>query len=509
MIAALGQLPPLVASHLLLAGAAMLLALVIGLPLGLFAARRPRAGGAILAGASLIQTIPGLALLALFYPMLLWLSSLVGGAIPALGFLPALLALTLYALLPILRNVVAGLNGIDPAVRQAADGVGMTAGQKLRLVEIPLAAPVAMAGIRTAAVWTIGAATLSTTVGYPSLGNPIFSGLQTENWSLVLAGCSGAAGLAIAADTVLALIERGLAKRRRLPLLAGLILLVLGLAAALAPAFASRQQTVVVGAKNFSEQFILARVIGARLEAAGYRVAYREGLGSAVAFRALAAGDVDVYVDYAGTLWTGAMGRTDTAPSAAMLADMASWMAAGPKTAIVGALGFENAYALATRAGAGMASLADLAARAPGLSLGADLEFLDRPEWRAIRDAYGLHFRDQRAYNPTFMYRALSSGQADVISAFSSDGRIAAEKLVVLADPKGATPRYDALLLASPARAHDARFLAALRPLIGAIPVDVMREANYQVDRDAGKVTPESAASWLADHIKAGSAPSP
>jgi osmoprotectant transport system permease protein len=250
-------------------------------------------------------------------------------------------------------------------------------------------------------------------------------------------------------------------------------------------------------------------VIGARLEAAGYRVAYREGLGSAVAFRALAAGDVDVYVDYAGTLWTGAMGRTDTAPSAAMLADMASWMAAGPKTAIVGALGFENAYALATRAGAGMASLADLAARAPGLSLGADLEFLDRPEWRAIRDAYGLHFRDQRAYNPTFMYRALSSGQADVISAFSSDGRIAAEKLVVLADPKGATPRYDALLLASPARAHDARFLAALRPLIGAIPVDVMREANYQVDRDAGKVTPESAASWLADHIKAGSAPSP
>ncbi|QJU56642.1 ABC transporter permease subunit [Sphingomonas sp. AP4-R1] len=506
MTAALAQLPPLIASHLLLAGAAMLLALAIGLPLGLFAARRPRAGGAILAVAGLIQTIPGLALLALFYPVLLWLSSFAGGAIPALGFLPALLALTLYALLPIIRNVVAGLQGIDPAVLQAADGVGMTSRQKLRLVELPLAAPVAMAGIRTAAVWTIGAATLSTTIGYPSLGNPIFSGLQTENWSLVLAGCIGAAGLAIATDAVLALIERGLSRRRRAPLLAGIALLVAGLAAALAPSVAPRPQTVVVGAKNFSEQFILARLIGARLEAAGYRVSYREGLGSAVAFRALAAGDVDVYVDYAGTLWTGAMGRTDTKPRAAMLADMGRWMAAGPKTAIVGPLGFENAYALAMRPGAGISSLADLAARAPNLALGADLEFLDRPEWRAIREAYGLRFRTQRAYNPTFMYRALASKQADVISAFSSDGRIAAEKLVVLSDPKGAVPRYDALLLASPARAHDARFLAALRPLVNAIPVDAMREANYRVDRDAGKATPEDAASWLAGRIRAGSA---
>ncbi|PZU11945.1 glycine betaine ABC transporter substrate-binding protein [Sphingomonas sp.] len=501
MIAAIGQLPPLIASHVLLAGAAMLLALLIGLPLGLFAARRPRIGGAILAAAGLIQTIPGLALLALFYPVLLWLSSFAGGRIPALGFLPALLALALYALLPILRNVVAGLGGIDPAVLQAADGVGMTPGQKLHLVELPLAAPVAMAGIRTAAVWTIGAATLSTTVGYPSLGNPIFSGLQTENWSLVLAGCLGAAGLAIAADGILALIEHGLSRRRRAPLFLGVALLLIGFAAALAPAFAPRERTVIVGAKNFSEQFILARLIGARLEAAGYRVSYREGLGSAVAFRALEQGDVDVYVDYAGTLWTGAMARTDMIPRDRMLAEMARWMAEGPKTAILGPLGFENAYALAMRPGAGIASLADLAVRAPALSLGADLEFLDRPEWRAIRDAYGLRFREQRAYNPTFMYRALASGQADVISAFSSDGRIAADRLVVLADPRAAMPRYDALLLLSPARARDARFRAALRPLIGAIGVEAMRQANYLVDRDAGKATPEQAARRLETEL--------
>ncbi len=498
MTAALTQLPPLIASHLLLAAAAMALALLTGLPLALFAARRPRLRTIALGLAGLIQTVPGLALLALFYPLLLWLSNALGGGIPALGFLPALLALALYALLPILRNTIAGLQGIDRAVLQAADAVGMTPAQRLGLVELPLAAPVAMAGIRTAAVWTIGAATLATTVGYPSLGNPIFSGLQTENWVLVLAGCFGAAGLALAVDGLLALVERGIARRRKGLVWAGLLPLIAALALTIVPfRVASNRPTITVGAKNFSEQFILARLIGGRLEKAGYAVRYREGLGSAVAFRALAAGDVDVYVDYSGTLWAGAMKRSDTPGRQAMLDAIRTWMAAGPKTALLGSLGFENAYALAMRPGGGIATLGQLAAAAPKLVLGADLEFLDRPEWRVVRAAYDLRFRDTRAYSPTFMYRALSSGQADVISAFSSDGRIAADQLTVLQDPKGALPHYDAVLLISPAHAKDGKLRAALQPLIGAISVETMRQANYQVDRTGDKQTPEAAARWL------------
>ncbi|WP_420137635.1 ABC transporter permease/substrate-binding protein [Sphingomonas sp.] len=506
---ALLQLPPLIASHVLLAAAALVLALLVGLPLGVLASRRPRLAGIVVGLASLVQTIPGLALLALFYPVLLALSALVGGGIPALGFLPALLALFLYALLPILRNTLAGLNGIDPAVLQAADAVGMTRWQRLRLVEAPLAAPVAMAGVRTAAVWTIGAATLATTVGYPSLGNPIFAGLQIERWDLVLAGCIAAALLALATDGLLALIEKGIGGRRPAWTFAGIGLLALGLLLALVPQLRAPERTVTIGAKNFSEQYILARLIGLRLEQAGYRVSYREGLGSAVAFRALERGDIDVYVEYSGTLWTGAMGRTSTPTRAAMLDGIARWMANGPKTALIGPLGFENAYALAVKADSGLASLAQLTARAPQLTLGADLEFLDRPEWHAVRDAYGLRFKATRAYSPTFMYRALASSQADVISAFSSDGRIAADHLTVLADPKGAMPHYDAILLASPAYARDARFAAALRPLIGAIRVEDMRTANYSVDRDSGKATPEAAAAALDRAIRARSAPSP
>lgn len=501
---ALVRVPDLLAQHLLLAMSALVLGIILSLPLAIWSARVPSVGRIILGFASLIQTIPSLALLALFYPILLSLSTLVGGGIPALGFLPSLLALTLYALLPILRNGVTGLAGIDPAVVEAADGVGMTAWQKLRLVEAPLVAPVLMAGIRTAAVWTIGAATLSTTVGQPSLGDMIFAGLQTQNWALVLAGCAAAAGLALAVDALLGVIERGIARRKRLGAWIAFGLLALGVMVALLPMLPARQETVTIGAKGFSEQYILARMIGHRLEAAGYRVRYKEGLGSGVMFAALTSSDVDVAVDYTGTIWTNEMKRTDTPPRDAMLAAIRSWQEKQGLN-LLGRMGFENAYAFAMRGdrakALGIASLDDLVAKAPDLQFGADLEFLERPEWKAVRAAYPIRFGSAHAYNPTFMYRALESGQADVISAFSSDGRIAADKLTVLSDPRGAIPNYDAILIVAPQHAKDARMIAALKPLIGRVSVEAMREANYMVDRDVGKVSPDAAARWLERRV--------
>ena len=503
---ALDRVPPLLAQHVLLSAAALLLGIAISLPLAILAARRPHAGRVVLGFASLIQTIPSLALLALFYPLLLWLSALVGGGIPALGFLPSLIALTLYAMLPIIRNGVAGLTGIDPAVRQAAQAVGMTPGQTLRLVEAPLVAPVLIAGIRTAAVWTIGAATLSTTVGQPSLGDMIFAGLQTQNWALVLAGCFAAAGLALSADALIGLVERGIARGRRPLWIGASVTLIAGLALATAPLWQRADGTVVtIGAKNFSEQYILARLIGDRLERAGYTVRYRDGLGSAVIYGALSGGDIDVYVEYAGTLWTGPMRRTDVPDPKAMVAEVGRWMQTTSGVRLIGSLGFENAYAFAMRGDdakrRGIASLTDLVDAAPGLTLGSDLEFLERPEWVAVRKAYPLRFKATTPYAPTFMYRALASGGADVISAFSSDGRIAADRLTVLSDPRHAIPSYDALLMVAPVRAKDARFVGALAPLVGRIPVSPMREANYQVDRDTGKRTPEQAADWLGARI--------
>ena len=150
------------AAHVLLSTSALALGLFLALPLSVWSSRSPRVAAVSLGLASLIQTIPGLALLALFYPILVSLGALTGLAIPALGFVPALLALTLYALLPILRNAVTARQRMDHEVLEAADALGMTSWQKLRLVEIPLALPYIVAGIRTAVVWTVGAATLAT-----------------------------------------------------------------------------------------------------------------------------------------------------------------------------------------------------------------------------------------------------------------------------------------------------------------------------------------------------------
>lgn len=503
---ALARVPELLAAHVQLSFSALLLAMVLCLPLAIWAARSPKIAAVALAAASLIQTIPGLALLALFYPLLLGVSALVGGGISAFGFLPALLALTLYALLPILRNAVTGLTGVDPAVAEAADGLGMTSWQKLRHVEAPLAAPTIMAGIRTAAVWTIGAATLSTTVGQPSLGDLIFAGLQTQNWTLVLAGCLVSAALAITVDFSLGLIERGIRERRRLWGWAGTVILAAGLAIATLPLLIARDNIVVIGAKSFSEQFILARLIGARLEDAGYAVRYRDGLGSAVVYQALAEGDIDVYVDYSGTIWTNQMRRTDSQPKAAMLDTIAEWTKASHGVTMIGALGFENSYAFAVRPQdarqKSLKTLDDLARVSSDFNFGTDVEFLERPEWRMVQDAYPIRFKDARAFSPTFMYPALASGEVDVISAFSSDGRIAANNFVVLEDSKGAVPSYEAILLLAPKRSGDDKFVAALKPLTGAITVANMREANYMVDRKDDKKTPKQAALWLDGKVK-------
>lgn len=506
MSEAFALLPDYLAWHVLLSASALTLGIAISLPLAVAASRHPRLRWPLLAGAGLIQTIPSLALLALFFPLLLLLSrlteSLTGHGFSALGFLPSLLALTLYAVLPVLRTATTGLMGVDPAVREAADGVGMTPRQKLWRVELPLALPVIMAGVRTAAVWTIGAATLSTPVGQTSLGNYIFAGLQTENWIFVLFGCAASATLAICADQLLGLMEAGAARRDRRRVIAGGAGLLIGVAIALLPLVSfGKPAGYTVGAKNFSEQYILAELVAGRLERGGAHVVRKEDLGSAVAYRALAAGEIDVYVDYSGTVWTSILGRTDNPGREAVVDALTKELRARDGVAVLGSLGFENAYAFAMRreraAELGVTSLADLARLAPRLKLGSDIEFLSRPEWKGVDAAYGFSFKREIRYQPTFMYRALASGDVDVISAFSSDGRIAADDLVVLTDPKGALPPYDAVVLVSGKRAGDRKLMAALEPLIGKVSVEAMRAANYSVDRDGDKATPAEAARAL------------
>ncbi|MEL6531371.1 MAG: ABC transporter permease/substrate-binding protein [Pseudomonadota bacterium] len=495
-------------AHIVLAASAIGLGIVVALPLAVWASRSQPVARIALGFASLVQTIPALALLALFFPILLSLRAVFGEDLPTLGFLPALLALALYALLPILRNAVTAQANLDPGVLEAADGVGMTSWQKLALVEAPLSAPFVMAGIRTASVWTIGAATLSTTIGQPSLGDPIFAGLQTQNWALVLAGCFASAALALVVDALLGLIERGLANRSRRQWGGGILIVAIGLATALfAQIDQSDEDTIIIGSKQFSESYILAQLIGNRLEDAGFDVEYRTGLGSAVLHGAVANSSVDISVDYTGTVWTNELKRDDNPGREKMFETIVEWERENTGTRVLGRLGFENAYAFAMRRDRaeelGVTSLEDLVPVAPQLTVGGDPEFFERPEWVSVRDAYGMRFEETRNFSPTFMFNALQSGEADAISAYSTDGRLAADTYILLADPLEALPSYDAMLMLSPRIGDDEKVVKALQPLVGAISAQVMREANYAVDREGeGKLSPEDAAIELAAKIE-------
>ncbi len=505
---ALAHLPDYLGNHVRVSVTALALGLLVSLPLAIAARNRPLMRGVLLGLASIVQTVPGLALLALFYPLLLALASVslawFGFGFSAFGFLPAVLALALYSMLPVLRNTITGLRGVEPSILEAAQGVGMTELQSLVSVELPLALPVMMAGIRTAAVWVIGTATLSTPIGQTSLGNYIFAGLQTQNWVFVLFGCVAAAVLALAVDQLLALIETGIRARSRVRATLGGLGIAALVAATLAPSMARAPSAYVVGAKTFAEQYVLSALIAQRLQAAGLAATTREGLGSNVIYQALASGDIDVYVDYSGTLWANQFHHSDIRPRRELLTELTTTLAR-QKITLSGELGFENAYALVMprkRAEAlGIRTIADLAPHAPTMSMAADYEFFSRPEWMGLQKAYGLKFRAQRQMQPDFMYAAAASGEVDVIAGYTSDGLIAKYDLVVLEDVRHAIPPYDAIVLIAPKRAGDQALQAALRPLLDRIDIADMREANLRAAGGGGASSPDAVARWLWEKI--------
>ncbi|MRG91848.1 ABC transporter permease/substrate-binding protein [Polyangium spumosum] len=501
----LALLPGLLAAHLGLSLVALALGIVVSVPLGVVVSRSPRLAPPIVGAASVLQTIPSLALLAFMVPALAALGA------RSIGYLPALIGLVLYSLLPILRNTVAGLSGLDPAVLEAAKGVGMTPRQSLFRVELPLAMPVIVAGIRISAVWTVGTATLSTPVGAPSLGNYIFGGLQTRNYTSVLVGCVASAVLALVIDGLLRGVHVGLSQRRRGALavsLVGFLLLAAYGAAPFVRAAASREEApVTIGAKTFTESYILAEILAAEVQRrTGSPTRTVGSLGSTVAFDALRTGQIDAYVDYSGTLWATVLGRGEApADRETVRAEVERLLPERYGVHVVAALGFENTYTLAMRRAEaerlGLRRIGDLAPLARRLRVGGDYEFFLRPEWKNISRVYGLVFAEERSMDSSLMYEAAKNGAVDVIGAFSTDGRIAAYDLVVLEDDRHAIPPYDALVLASDHLVRERpEVIDALRALAGRIDEGTMRRLNREVDQE--KQTPAAVAGAFLERLR-------
>jgi osmoprotectant transport system permease protein len=491
----------LLAQHVVLVLASTTAAVAIGVPIGIVAARRPRVGGPLAAAASVLQTVPSLALFGFLLPL-----PLVGGV----GARTALVALILYALLPVIRTTAAGLQSIDPAILEAADAMGMTARQRLMQVELPLATPSIIAGIRVAAVIGVGTVTIAAAIGAGGLGEYIYRGLSMVDATVILAGAVPVAALAMLVDGGLLLVERGLARRRqgrRFSRAAAAVIVVIG---AIATAFAAwpRPERIVVGSKNFTEQVILGELMAQAIERyAGLPVDRRLNLGGTfICDRAIQTGDIDLYVEYSGTALT-AVFKQPVERDPQVVLDRVRQGYADTGRSTLPPLGFSNTFAILVRADdarqRGLTRLSDLAAHAPGWRAAFGYEFLDRPDgYSGLAATYGLRFLEPpRAMDLTLVYRALAERQVDVVAGDATAGLIDALNLTMLEDDRQYFPPYDAVPVM-----HAATLLrhpevgTAISRLRGRVTAAAMRRMNYAVD--AQRADPAAVVSAFLDELE-------
>ncbi|HYU41761.1 MAG TPA: ABC transporter permease/substrate-binding protein, partial [Vicinamibacteria bacterium] len=378
------ELAGLIVQHLILVLLSTALAVAIGVPVGILLTRKKHLARPVLAAAGVLQTIPSLALFGFLIPL-----PLVGG----IGARTAIVALVLYALLPIVRNTYTGILQVDPAVLEAATGLGMTDDERLRLVELPLALPVVLAGVRIAAVVSVGTATIAAAVGAGGLGTYVFRGIATVDTRLILAGAVPAAALALAVDALLARVERSRRPARAAGALAAVVVASLVLLAVSARA-RSGQTQVVVGSKNFTEQVVLGEILAAVLEDRGFRVDRRLNLGgTTLCHEAVRSGHIDVYVEYTGTALTEILGRPARSDREGVLRDVRAGYAPLGLT-VAAPLGFNNTFALVMRPDTsrrlGIRRLSDLAPHAATLRVGLFGEFVERADGLpGLMAAYG------------------------------------------------------------------------------------------------------------------------
>lgn len=456
--------------HVVMVAIAILFATVIGIPLGILMTRNRRLSRPILAFANIVQTIPSLALFGFLIPI-----PVIGG----IGGRTAVVALTLYSLLPIIRNTFTGISGVDPAIREAGLGMGMTDNQLLWKVEIPLSLGIIFAGIRVATVIGIGVATIAAAVGAGGLGMFIFRGVSMVDGRVILAGAIPAAMLALAADFGLGAVEKRFSK------LLGLLLICIFVSSC------SNADRIVIGSKNFTEQVILGELLAQQIEGkTGLQVDRRLNLGGTlVCHEALAAGQIDAYVEYTGTALTAILKEPVANDSASVYDKVRTAYLSRYGIEWTEPLGFNNTFAMIIRKEdaqkLNLRTISDAVPYTSGWTAGFGYEFVGREDgYPGLVKTYGLRFpRSPRIMDLGLTYRAVAERQVDFIAGNSTDGLIDALGLFVLEDDKHYFPPYDAApLLRTAVIEKHPEIRQAFKELGGKISAEEMRRMNYAVD---------------------------
>ena len=491
----------LVRQHVVLVFISILVAVIIGVPTGILLTRYRALRGPVLGLANVMQTIPSLALFGFLIPL-----PFIGG----IGARTALVALVLYSLLPIIRNTVTGILGVEPSVREAAVAMGMTDGQVLRQVELPLAMGVIVTGIRVATVIAVGVTTIAAAVGAGGLGVYIFRGLRQYDNNLLLAGALSSALLALAADFFLGLLERQFsfeAKRRsvlpKVALAVGVLLVVVGGIAIWRTGDNSKSaEQVRIGSKDFTESALLAEIVAQMLEARGVSVERRFELGGNLPHEAMVSGTLDLYPEYTGTAYTAILHHAPISDPRAVYDQVKQEYASKFNVEVSPPLGFENTFAILVRGDEArrlnLKTISDAAPQALRWRAGFGQDFMSRADgYPGFSKTYGLKFAEVREMDLSLTYIALSSRQVDLIAGNSTEGRIATLDLFQLADDRRYFPPYEAVyLVRQDSLTRVPALRDALSKLANAISTEEMRRLNYEIDgnkRDPKEVVRE----WL------------
>ncbi|VYT72864.1 ABC transporter permease subunit [Streptococcus oralis] len=468
-LTALGQ-------HLQLSLLTLLLAVFLAVPLAVYLSTRKRASNWVLQVAGIFQTIPSMALLGLFIPIM------------GIGTLPALTALVIYAIFPILQNTITGLQGIDPSLEEAGVAFGMTKWERLKKFEIPLAMPVIMSGIRTAAVMIIGTATLAALIGAGGLGSFILLGIDRNNASLILIGALSSAFLAIAFNLLLKWMEK--AKLRTI--FAAFAVMVIGLGVSYTPSLLAKpeKENLVIAGKLGPEPEILANMYKILIEEkTDMTVTVKPNFGKTTfLYEALKKGDIAIYPEFTGTVTESLLKPTPQVnhdPEAVYQAAR-DGIKKQDNLALLKPMAYQNTYAVAVPKKIaqeyGLKTISDLKKVEGHLKAGFTLEFNDREDGnKGLQKVYGLHLQVS-TMEPALRYQAIQSGDIQITDAYSTDAELARYDLVVLQDDKQLFPPYQGapLMKATLLEKHP-ELEAVLNKLAGKITAEQMSQMNYQV----------------------------
>lgn len=480
-----GDLGTALIEHIQLSFIAPLIAIALAVPLGIFLTYHKKIAGPIIQLTAIFQTIPSLAILGLLIPLV------------GIGAVPAIIALVLYALLPILRNTYTGVSEIDPALLEAADAMGMNWQRKLRKVQLPLALPVMMAGIRTAMVMIIGTATIAALIGAGGLGSLILLGIDRGNNALILLGAIPSALLAILFDGFLGLLQRISVKKSAT--LLGMITFLL-VALLLAPLF-SKEDDLTAAGKMGTEPEILMNMYKLLIEEhSDLTVSVEPNFGKTTfVFNALRSGEIDLYPEFSGTVLSTFLNSDLAERDAQVVYQQAKdGLAEEYELAFLEPMQFNNTYVLAVTPELAeehdLKTISDLAGISSEIRAGFTLEFTDRPDgYVGIQELYGISFPDLSTMEPQLRYEAVESGDINLLDAYSTDSELVRHGLVVLEDDRGLFPPYQgAPLLRKETLKEYPELEGILNRLSGKITDEQMRKLNYLVDVDG--IPPESAA---------------